>query len=243
MKILTDLEKKKTLLDARRPLPKGTVASLRENLLLEWTYHSNAIEGNTLTLKETKVVLEGITVGGKTLIEHLEAVNHKEAILYIEEIVKDKEPLGEWQIKNIHAIILKSINAENAGIYRKENVLISGANHIPPNYLAVPDLMQEMVAQYQKEAHTFHPIIRAARVHSDFVSIHPFVDGNGRTARLLLNLELMKTGYPPIIIRKEDRLRYYEALDQSHTEHKHQAFIALVAERMEATLDLYLNLT
>ncbi|MCP5046879.1 MAG: Fic family protein, partial [bacterium] len=224
-------------------LPQGTLKSLRENLLVEWTYHSNSIEGNTLTLKETKVVLEGITVGGKTLKEHLEAINHKEAIIYVEATIKDHEPFSEWQIKNIHAIILKGIDPENAGTYRKENVLIAGARHIPPDYLAVPDQMQEMIKWYDSEASNLHPLIRAANVHNKLVSIHPFVDGNGRTARLMLNLELMKAGYPPIIIRNEDRLTYYDALELSQCEENNEPFLALVTERTIAALDLYLKLT
>jgi Fic family protein len=127
------IDEMKAKLDEKRPLPKHTVASLREHILLNWTYNSNAIEGNTLTLSETKVVLEGITIGGKTIKEHLEAINHKDAILYIEEIVKQQDFLTEWQIKHIHRLILKGIDEEHAGVYRNENVMISGAKHIPPD--------------------------------------------------------------------------------------------------------------
>ncbi len=130
-----NLDIKKSRLDAYRPLPPHTAASLRERLLLEWTYHSNAIEGNTLTLQETKVVLEGITVGGKSFREHLEAVNHRDAIFAVEEMVQEERALSEFQIRSLHGLILKGIDDANAGVYRKENVVIAGATHIPPDYV------------------------------------------------------------------------------------------------------------
>lgn len=236
------IDNKKQLLDQKRPFPSHTIRSIREHLIVNWTYHSNAIEGNTLTLSETKVALEGITVGGKTIREHLEAINHKEAILYIEEIVGRQEPLSEWQIKNIHRLILKGIHDEYAGMYRKENVLISGARHIPPDAAQVPPQMEQFIRWYEGEGQHLHPVARAAIVHSDFVKIHPFIDGNGRTARLLLNFELMKNGYPPIIIEKETRAGYYSALDEAHTTGNNEKFIALICNVVEQTLDLYLKL-
>ncbi|OEH86586.1 cell filamentation protein Fic [Desulfuribacillus stibiiarsenatis] len=236
------IEQKKNLLDQKRPLPVHTVKSIRESILLEWTYNSNAIEGNTLTLSETKVVLEGITVGGKTMKEHLEATNHKEAILYVEDIVHNKETFSEWQIKNIHQIILKGIDEQNAGIYRKENVLISGAMHIPPDFMLVPDQMGKLLKWYHEEGQSLHVIQRAAILHIVFVKIHPFVDGNGRTARMLLNLELMKHGYPPLIIKKEERLQYYNALDKAHTTEDYNDFYQLVSEALVRSLDVYLKL-
>jgi Fic family protein len=129
-----EIDELKKRLDNLRPLPENTVRTLREQQILEWTYHSNAIEGNTLTLKETKVVLEGITIGGKSLREHFEVINHKEAIDYVEELVQTRAPLSEWQIKSIHHLVLKNVDNKNAGAYRQENVLISGATHRPPNY-------------------------------------------------------------------------------------------------------------
>ncbi|MFW2150696.1 Fic family protein [Acinetobacter gyllenbergii] len=209
--IIDDL---KTKLDQHRPLSPAIVKNLHEDLILRWTYHSNAIEGNTLTLLETKVVLEGITVGGKALREHFEAINHRDAILYVEDILKKQEPFSEWQIRNIHQLILKNIDDENAGRYRQQNVLISGATTNPPDHTLLNDKMVQFIDWYNMEAHTLHPIERAAKVHADFVGIHPFVDGNGRTSRLLMNLELMKAGYPPSVITVENCLAYYEALDQ-----------------------------
>ncbi|EQB85856.1 Fic family protein [Clostridium punense] len=235
------IDEKKTLLDSKRPLPEYTVKSIRENLFLEWTYNSNAIEGNTLTLLETKVVLEGITIGGKTIREHLEIINHKEAILYIEDIVKNMEAFSEWQIKNIHRLVLKGIDDNYAGNYRDQQVIIAGAKHIPPEPFLVREKMEEFIKWYNNEAVKLHPLERAALVHIIFVGIHPFIDGNGRTSRLLLNLELMKNGYPPIVIRVENRLKYYAALDKAHTTGDNNDFIELIKGEVNKALDLYLK--
>jgi len=236
-----EIDKKKDILDEKRPFSSITLKSIRENLLVEWTYNSNAIEGNTLTLMETKVVLEGITVGGKTLREHLEVINHRDAILFIEDIVKNNEPLSEWQIKNIHRLILKGINDDYAGNYRDKQVIISGANHIPPEPFLIKEQMESLI-QWYEGATNLHPVERAAMLHIIFVGIHPFIDGNGRTSRLLLNLELMKNGLPPIVIRAKDRLNYYTALDKAHTTDDKSDFIKLVADELNSTLDVYLGL-
>jgi len=231
----------KARLDAARPLPQHTVASLRDKLVLEWTYHSNAIEGNTLTLRETKVVLEGITVGGKSLREHFEAINHRDAILFVEQVVAGHEPLSEAHIKDIHSLVLKGIDADEAGRYRRENVVIAGASTTPPDFLHLNDEMRALLAWYQ-QAGSLHAVERAAQLHTRFVKIHPFIDGNGRTGRLLLNLELMKSGYPPAVIRKEDRLAYYDALDEACVSGDHAAITTLVAESVQRSLRLYLDL-
>lgn len=165
-------------LDNKRPIPKETLRTLKESINLEWTYNSNGIEGNTLTLRETQVVLEGITVGGKSIKEHLEAINHEQAILYLDELVKDKEPITEWNIKNIHQLVLKEIDTENAGRYRRENVTIKGATHIPPDYLMVPELMEKLILNYNSWQ-KFHPLIKAALLHGELVKIHPFIEPNG----------------------------------------------------------------
>ena len=220
----------KNKLDAQRPLSPSIVKNLQEDLILRWTYHSNAIEGNTLTLLETKVVFEGITVGGKALREHFEAINHRNAIYYVEDIIKKEEPFSEWQIRNIHQLILKNIDDENAGRYRQQNVLISGATNTPPDYTLLNDKMAQFIDWYNTEADLIHPIARAAKVHADFVGIHPFIDGNGRTSRLLMNLELMKAGYPPCVITVENRLAYYEALDQWMASGQTEFFNQLVAD-------------
>ena len=224
--IIDDLKAK---LDQHRPLSPAIVKNLHEDLILRWTYHSNAIEGNTLTLLETKIVLEGITVGGKALREHFEAINHRDAILYVEDIIKKNEPFSEWQIRNIHQLILKNIDDENAGRYRQQNVLISGATTNPPDYTLLNDKMAQFIDWYNTDAHKLHPLERAAKVHADFVGIHPFIDGNGRTSRLLMNLELLKAGYPPSVITVDNRLAYYEALDQWMAYGNTEPFMNLVA--------------
>ncbi|MDE0119816.1 MAG: HsdR family type I site-specific deoxyribonuclease [Bdellovibrionales bacterium] len=235
------IDEKKAQLDKLRPFPQNTLKSLQEKIALEWTYNSNAIEGNTLTLKETKVVLEGITIGGKSVREHLEVINHNEAVQYLNELIKNKETLSEWQIKQIHSLVLKKIDQKNAGVYRTENVTIAGAEHTPPDYIHVPEEMKNLIKSYKEQWKSLHPVERAAFLHIDFVKIHPFVDGNGRTSRLIQNFELMKEGFPPIVIRKEKRLEYYNALDKAHTTGKSGDFIKLSAECLEYSLDLYLK--
>lgn len=235
---VNNLKKK---LDSKRPIPKETLKSLKESINLEWTYNSNGIEGNTLTLRETQVVLEGITVGGKSIKEHLEAINHEQAILFLDELVKEDNPITEWNIKNIHQLILKEIDNENAGKYRKENVTIKGATHIPPDYITVPELMEKLILNY-KTWSIYHPIVKAALLHGELVKIHPFIDGNGRTSRLIMNLDLMNSGYNPIIIKKEDRLKYYEALDKAHTTYDYTDFVKLVTKLEIEMLKKYLEL-
>jgi len=236
-----EVDSLKKELDSKRPIPKETLKSLRESINLEWTYNSNGIEGNTLTLRETQVVLEGITVGGKSIKEHLEAINHEKAILFLDDLVKDNEPISEWNIKNIHQLILKDIDNENAGRYRKENVTIKGATHIPPDYLKVPELMEKLILTYNTWSE-YHPIIQAALLHGELVKIHPFVDGNGRTSRLLMNLDLMNSGYNPVIIKKESRLKYYEALDKAHITGNYTDFVKLVTELEIEMLKKYIEL-
>lgn len=236
------LDRLKTKLDAHRPLSQEMLSNLHEDLVLRWTFNSNAIEGNTLTLQETKVVLEGITVGGKNLREHFEAINHKEAIFYVEELTTKNELLCEHDIKSIHSLILKNIDDKNAGKYRDINVLISGAEHKPPQALEVSAKMQEFISWYKKEHTNLHPVELAARVHVDFVAIHPFVDGNGRTSRLLLNLELIKHGFPPAIIKVENRLAYYKALDIAHTTQNYEPFLELVSEICTESFEPYFYL-
>ena len=236
-----EVDNLKKKLDSKRPIPKETLKSLKESINLEWTYNSNGIEGNTLTLRETQVVLEGITVGGKSIKEHLEAINHEQAILFLDELVKEDNPITEWNIKNIHQLILKEIDNDNAGKYRKENVTIKGAAHIPPDYITVPELMEKLILNY-KTWNIYHPIVKATLLHGELVKIHPFIDGNGRTSRLIMNLDLMNSGYNPIIIKKEDRLKYYEALDKAHTTYDYTDFVKLVTKLEIEMLKKYLEL-
>lgn len=235
------MDKLKKELDSKRPIPKETLRSLEEFINLEWTYNSNGIEGNTLTLRETQVVLEGITVGGKSIKEHLEAINHEKAILYLNDLVKENNPITEWNIKSIHQLVLKDIDNENAGRYRRENVTIKGATHISPDYLKVPELMEKLILNYEN-CNDFHQIIKAALLHGELVKIHPFIDGNGRTSRLIMNLDLMNHGYNPVIIKKEDRLEYYEALDKAHTTGDYTDFVKLITKLEIVMLRKYLEL-
>jgi Fic family protein len=231
----------KEAIDLHRPFSKRLSDSLQAKLIVEWTYNSNAIEGNMLTLSETKVVLEGITIGGKSLVEHLEIINHREAILFVEDLVTNKEALSEWNIKNIHALILREIDNHNAGKYRMENVVISGANHIPPKHYEINNLMQKLIAEYQKDWQDYHPVVRATLLHGEFLKIHPFIDGNGRTSRLLLNFELMRNGYTPIIIKNENRAKYYDVIDLAHTTMNYGPFVELVSELVIESEKLWLS--
>jgi len=234
-----ELDELKIKLDSYRPLAKDVLENLKEDLILRWTYNSNAIEGNTLTLKETKVALEGITVGGKTLREHFEIINHKDAILFIEDLVKESNLLNEYDIKLIHSLILKNIDKQNAGRYRQANVIISGAIHKPPNFFNIQESMENFISWYKLNYKNLHLIELSAMVHIKFVGIHPFIDGNGRTARLLMNLELMKSGFPPLIIKVEDRLGYYNALDMAHTTDNYKPFIKLVKKAVKESFEPY----
>ena len=173
-----EIDSKKELLESKRPLPRETVNSLRENDILNWTYNSNAIEGNTLTLMETKVVLEGITVGGKHMREHLEAINHRDAIEYLEELVKKENEMSEFDIRNIHNLVLKGIDDDIAGIYRTGQVIISGAKHMPPKGILVNEQMEQLITRYKEWCKRYHPLIVATLLHGEFVKVHPFEDGN-----------------------------------------------------------------
>ena len=203
-------------LNEHRPLTEGEAKRIRDEFLIDFTYNSNAIEGNTLTLHETALVLqEGITIDKKPLREHLEAIGHKEAFLYIEDLVKGKSILSEKIIKDIHSIVLMD-KPQDKGRYRRIPVTISGAIHEPPQPYLVPVLMGQLMQEYEKNIENKHLIERIAMFHLQFEFIHPFIDGNGRTGRLIINLELMKEGYPPINIKFKDRRKYYDCFTDYH---------------------------
>ena len=232
---------KKQALDRYRPLPPALLKKLEEEFALAWTYNSNAIEGNTLTLQETEIVLNsGVTIGGKTVKEHFEVVNHKNGIDFVKSLVAKKEPLTEDTIRQLHVLILQSIDDTEAGHYRRQNVRILGARHIPPQSVKVPRLMSEFIAWFHEKEYIFSPPELAAAIHYRLVMIHPFIDGNGRVARLLMNLILMKNGYPPAIILKVDRKRYYRVLNEANlgSPEPYEDFIGRAIER---SLILYLN--
>ncbi|MBO0563414.1 Fic family protein [Clostridium botulinum] len=234
--------KKKEILDSKRPFNKNSIENLKKYFDVELTYNSNAIEGNTLTITETKIILEdGITIGkGKTLKEHLEVINHKEAIDYIKDIVNKNIDINENVIKDLHYIILKSINNENAGRYRSVNVLISGSNHRPPEHFLVSQNMEELIKWYNENKDNLHPVRLAAEFHHKFTFIHPFIDGNGRCGRLLMNLILMRFGYPMTVIKIQDRSEYMSALEKASVENDLTDFINIIAEAVSSSLDTYL---
>ncbi|MFH0973558.1 MAG: Fic family protein [Candidatus Micrarchaeota archaeon] len=234
------LEKRKRL-DALRPIPKASLEKLRERFELEWTYNSNAIEGNTLSMRETMLVLrEGLTIGGKSVREHLEVTNHKAAIDFVYGLLK-KKAVTERDVLEIHALILDRIDPTGAGFYRHERVRITGSDFSPPSSEKVPALMTEFAASFKTEPKDLLASIEfSAFAHFKLVDIHPFIDGNGRAARLLMNLFLMRHGFPPAVILKNDRPRYYASLDAAHKGDL-QPFVELVARSVERSLDLYLE--
>lgn len=231
---------KKKLLDQHRPLPPALVQNLREWFTVELTYTSNALEGNTLTRAETAVVIEkGLTVGGKSLKEHLEATNHAAALNFIRSLVAQKT-VTETDILSIHTLILKGIDDTHAGCYCNVAVRISGSTVVLPNPRKVPDLMAEFSAWLLNNK-AQHPAAFAAEAHYRLVTIHPFIDGNGRTARLLMNVLLMMHGYPPAIIRKEDRLAYINALEKAQMGGSRTPYEHLIFKAIDRSLDIYLN--
>jgi Fic family protein len=234
------LEKRQRL-DALRPIPRAALDKLRERFELEWTYNSNAIEGNTLTLRETMLVLrDGITIGGKSLREHLEVTNHAAAIHYVNDLLK-KPKITESDILEIHALVLDRIDPHGAGFYRHERVRITGSSYSPPSPEKVPGFMKEFCKTFKKEPRETLAVIEfSAKAHFNLVDIHPFIDGNGRTARLLMNLVLLRNGLPPAVILKTDRPGYYAALDAGHKGDL-EPFIEMVAKSVERSLDLYLE--
>jgi Fic family protein len=236
------LTHKKTLLDQYRPLPPALVRNLAQWFLIELTYTSNAIEGNTLTRKETAVVVEkGLTVGGKSLVEHLEATNHAKALQRIMDIVAAQtQTLNEHTILDIHHTILHGIDDNHAGHYRSIPVRISGSQVVLPNPQKVPDLMAAFLSELTT-ASDVHPVQLAADAHYQLVTIHPFVDGNGRTARLLMNLILMQQGYPPALIRKRDRLRYISSLEKAQLGGSKDDYYKIISKAVDRSLDIYLK--
>ena len=213
-------------------------------LEIEYTYDSNRIEGNTLTLHETDMVVnKGITIAGKGLREHLEAINHKEAIDFIKDIAQKKEPVSERVLLDIHAIVLHSIDKDNAGKYRRVPVIISGSKHIPPQPYLLQPKMDELFQWYEANKDSMHPVVLAAQMHEKLVSIHPFIDGNGRTARLLMNLILMQHGDPIANIKgdNETRRRYYETLEEASSGDT-SAFVEFIEDVVIQSLTYYLKI-
>lgn len=239
--LFSRIDAKKEELAARRPLTQGELKRLQEEFLLEFTYNSNAIEGNTLTLQETAMVLEGITIDKKPLKDHLEAVGHKEAFEYVRQLVLEKEEFSERIIKEIHSLVLMD-RREDRGVYRKIPVRIMGAAREPPQPYMVPVLMEQLIDKHAMMNKKLHTIERVARFHMEFEGIHPFIDGNGRTGRLLLNFELMQKGYLPVNVKFADRRRYYECFTAYHQNGDAEPIINLIAAYVEEELDRYLGM-
>ena len=237
--VLAQIDRKKQELDGRRPLTEGELERLNEEFTVEFTYNSNAIEGNTLTLRETDLVLRGLTIDQKPLKDHMEAVGHKEAFDFVRELVKEKAPLTESIIKQIHYLVLAD-KKDDRGVYRRVPVRIMGAHHEPVQPYLIEPRMEQLLLDYA--ASDEHIVTKLARFHIEFEGIHPFIDGNGRTGRLLVNLELMKAGYPPIDIKFTDRVAYYNAFDAYHVKHDLSAMESLFAGYVNTRLDMYLKI-
>lgn len=237
---LERLGDKKSKLDTLRPIPEIALRKIKESLTLEWTYNSNSIEGNTLTLNETKLILEeGITIKGKSLREHFEAVNHQDAIEFVESLAKPDYRLSAMDLMGIHGLVMQKIEKEFAGRFRTSGVRISGANFVPPNALKVPEYIDELVEWTNSEP-ALNEIVKATIFHHRFVWIHPFFDGNGRSVRLAFNLLLMKQGFPPAIILKNDRKKYYDALNKAN-QGDYSKLLMLVMQALERSLNIYLG--
>jgi Fic family protein len=234
------LEKKRRL-DQLRPLPAAALQNIKESLSLEWSYNSNSIEGNTLNLVETKMVIQdGMTIKGKSMREHFEAINHHNAIDFVENLVTPSYTLATRDIMSLHGMVLQNIEREFAGRYRNAGVRIAGANFMPPNALKINELMEELVGWVNDPANDLSTIVKSTIFHHRFVWIHPFFDGNGRTGRLSFNLLLMAAGFPPAIILKNDRKKYYDALNKANNG-DYGKLLLLVLQALERSLDIYLG--
>jgi len=237
------LDQKLEIIKKHRPIPAAVVAKLKEQFAIELTYNSNAIEGNRLTLKETYLVIsEGLTVKGKSLRDHLEAKDHYEAIHFLYELIEHdrRHTVSEHLIRSLQQMVVRETNAKNVGTYRTGNVMITGSSHTPPDAHEIPHLMRQFVSWMRASIEKHHPVELAALAHHRLVHIHPFVDGNGRTARLLMNLLLMQQGYPLVTILKNDRKKYYNVLDQAD-KGKHASLVRFIAQSVERSLNLYLK--
>lgn len=231
----------KAELSRRRPFTPGEIDALRSEFTVEFTHNSTAIEGNTLTLRETAMVLEGMTIDKKPLKDHLEAVGHRDAFLYVEALAKGETPLSAFEIRQIHALVLAD-RPEDKGRFRRVPVRIAGAYAVPAEPHLIGEKIEALLLDDRAQKKRMHPIERIARFHLIFEGIHPFIDGNGRTGRLLLNLELIREGYPPIDIKFADRRQYYDAFDAYYRDGGPDAMVLLIGSYVEARLRDYLRI-
>ena len=241
IRVFEEIEQKRERLNAMRPLTYGELNRLRQEFMVEFTYNSNAIEGNTLTLQETALVLEGVTVDQKPLKDHLDAVGHRDAFLYIRDIATKNIPLDESTIKSIHSLVLMN-QPDDKGIYRRIPVRIMGAFTEPVQPYLIEPKMTELLAKNEERKETMNVIKRIALFHLEFEGIHPFVDGNGRTGRLIMNLELIRHGYPAINVKFTERKRYYNAFDSFYRDNDPEPMINLVAEYVNERYDDYFRI-
>jgi len=237
------IDDKLKVLNSFRPLPFSQVVKLQDQFRMEMTYNSNGIEGNSLTLKETFLVInEGLTIKGKPLKDHLEAKDHFEALKYLSELIEHdrKHTISEVLIRQLHNLVMLETDREWAGKYRNANVIISGSDHTPPDAVEVPELMRSLIRWININQKKLHPIVLSSIVHHKMVSIHPFFDGNGRTARLVMNIFLMQTGYPLVTVLKNDRKKYYVVLDKAD-KGDYIPLIRFIAQNVERSLNIYLQ--
>jgi len=242
---LSIIDALKKELDQLRPFNSEIVKNLKTLFDVDFTYNSTAIEGNTFSYQETKVLLlDGITIGGKSVREHLEITNHKEAIDYIEELSqKPSSELYKTDIFNIHSIVMQKIDSESAGKYRSTPVYVllrNGEKHMFCDPLLIVDEMDKFFDWFFSKNNE-HPIIIAAEAHTRFVSIHPFIDGNGRTGRLIMNLILLQNGYIPVIIKNDKRVNYLDAIELWQNENNKTDFYNIIADYEIESLQLYLK--
>lgn len=243
--LLEQIEDLKKSLDSFRPLHGEHIEKLNQYFDEVYTFDSTGIEGNTLTLQETALVLnKGVTIGGKSLREYFEVINHKEAIDYIKALAKQKEPISKRVLLDIHHLILKNIDLDNAGRYRNVDVMISGSSHKPPTFLQVESLMEEYFNFYVENKEMLSPIILSADMHEKLVTIHPFSDGNGRTSRLVMNLILLQNGFPITNISSQNELRdeYYKSLEVAQIEDNKELFYKFIARNVKESLIKYLEI-
>jgi Fic family protein len=244
--LLKEVDKLQKKWQSLKPLNKIQLEKMREYFMLNYTYESNLIEGNTLTLKETHLVInKGLTISGKSMKEHLEAVNHSEAIDFIIDLVKNKEPFTERILKEIHYLILKGIDRKNAGVYRKVPVIISGSTHKPPQPYLIDKDMETVFAFYKANKTKMHPVLLASEMHQKIVTVHPFIDGNGRTCRLIMNLILLQNGFTIANLKghNSSRLIYYNALEMIQTKQNTLDFHSLIIKTTIDSLKEHINLS
>lgn len=241
--LLNKIDGKKALIDSRRPLTDEQISRIKKVFDVDFTYNSNAIEGSTLTFSETKVILnEGLAIGGKKMSEHLEAINHKEAIDFIEEISIENK-ISEKTIKDLHYIILKGIDSKYAGVYRDKPVGVQKSDGTIHHFCEPLKIHEEMVLFVDSiNKYIGNSIIKAADAHLNFVSIHPFIDGNGRTARLLMNLILLNAGFPPAVIKMSNRADYILSIEKAQNEGDLNDFYIVIAAALLESMDKYIEL-